>query len=183
MTDDTPPSAARAMWNLIVTSRESGQRRLRRALRPIVRLQGSGFRNVFVARVDDVEGCLMAVAELCERRPRLDSWLGRILPIERTFAVDPGAFDAQLRVEAVPFVDRLAGRGFHVRVERRGHKGVINTHASEHFYDTLNARGQAATVQFADPDVVLAVEVLGDTAGLGLVTRALRERFPFVKIN
>lgn len=188
MTDESQVFDEPIEWNIVVTSREGGQRRLRRALAPALRLRRAAFRNVLVGSVEDVHACLQAVAELCERRPRIRHWLGRILPVERTFAVDPPTFDAQLQTATAPFVDRLAGRSFHVRIERRGHKGVINTHASEQavggrLYDTLEARGAAPTIEFADPDVVLAVEVIGDTAGVGLVTRELRQRFPFVKID
>jgi protease I len=83
----------------------------------------------------------------------------------------------------------LARQGrFHVRAERRGHRGVIDSHACERalgafLWEGLEARGGRPQVHFHDPDVVLAVEVVGDTAGLGLVTRELRARFPFVRID
>jgi tRNA(Ser,Leu) C12 N-acetylase TAN1 len=175
-------------WNVVVTAREGTQRRLRRALWPLVRLERSGFRNVFVGRVDDLESLLAAVAALRVERPALDEWLGRIVPVEHVFAVDPATFEERLREEAGPFLDRLAGRSFHVRVERRGHKGVLDSHACEQalgawLWAALEARGARPVVAFADPDVVLAVEVVGDTAGIGLVTRELRTRFPVVKID
>jgi tRNA(Ser,Leu) C12 N-acetylase TAN1 len=175
-------------WNVLVTSRQSQQRRLRRALRPLVRLQACGFRNVFVGYVEDVEAFLTAVAELRARRPAVGEWMGKVLPIERTFAVDAARFDVQLQAESAMLVERLVGRSFHVRIERRGFKGVINSHASEkalgeHLYAALEARGARPSVDFRDPDVVVAVEVVGDVAGLALVTRELRERFPFVKID
>ena len=40
-----------------------------------------------------------------------------------------------------------------------------------------------AGVDFRDPDVVFAVERIGDRGGIGLLTRELRERFPFVRID
>ena len=88
----------------------------------------------------------------------------------------------------MPFVDRLVGRRFHVRVERRGHKGVIDSHRCEEalgafLWAALEARGARSVVEFHDPDVVVAVELVGDTAGLALVTRELRTRFPFLKID
>ncbi len=43
-------------------------------------------------------------------------------------------------------------------------------------------RGRAPRVEFRDPDAVLVVETVGDAAGLGVITRALRSEFPFVKI-
>jgi len=32
------------------------------------------------------------------------------------------------------------------------------------------------------PDVIVAVELIGDECGVGLITRPMRERFPFVKV-
>jgi tRNA(Ser,Leu) C12 N-acetylase TAN1 len=174
-------------WNVVITSREGARRRLRRALARLVRLERSGFRSVFVARVDEPQALLEAVEELRTARPALDQWLGKIIPVERTFAVDPATFQGRVQEEAAHFVDRLAGRSFHVRIERRGHKGTINSHACEQalgafLWVALEQRGARPVVEFHDPDVVLVVEVVGDTAGMGLVTRELRTRFPFVRI-
>ena len=175
-------------WNVVVTCRQGGQRAVRRALHPLVRLRRSGFRNVLVGRVGDVDAFLAGVAGLLERRRSLESALGKLLPIEHTFAVDVERFHDQLVAEAASLVDRLVGRSFHVRLERRGHKGVINTHAAElalgeALYGALEARGTKPTVTFSDPDVVVAVELIGDVAGFDLVTRETRQRFPFVRVD
>ncbi len=182
------PSAAGLDWNVVVTARAGCLRSVRNALRGLIRLRRGGYRNVMVGQVDDVTAFLAAVGERGESHPHLGNWLSRLSPVERTFAVDPATFDAQLAVEAAPFLDRLAGQSFHVRIERRGHKRIIDTQVSERalgsaVYDTLKARGGAPVVKFADPDAVLVVEMLGDTAGLGLVTREMRTRCPFVKIT
>ena len=175
-------------WNLVVTSQHGFQRRLRRALVPLVRLRRTVFRNVLVGWAEDPAALCEAVASLLEQRPHVGRWLGKILPLARTFVVDADAFDAQVRHEAEPLLDALAGGTFHVRIERRGHKGVINTQASEralgeYVYETLRARGAQPVVRFRDPDAVLAVEVLGEVGGIGVVTRGVRTRFPFVKID
>jgi tRNA(Ser,Leu) C12 N-acetylase TAN1 len=175
-------------WNVLVTSRDRGEREVLRALAPLVKLRRSGFRNVLLGRVDDPEAFLAAVEVQRERQPFLESSLARILPIERTFAVEVPRFEETLRAEAAPFIDRLAGRSFHVRVERRGHKGLIHSQAAEqalsaHLYETLEARGAAPVVDFEDPDAVVAVELVGDVAGIALVTRELRRRFTFVRID
>lgn len=187
-TETTQATATRPEWNFVVTAREGGQRHLRRALRSVIRLRTSGFRNVFLAQVDDVEKALGEVADLLARRPAVNAWLGKILPVERVFPTNPERFPAQLAEQAAPLLDRLQGRSFHVRVERRGHKGVINTHACEQalgdfLYTALEQRDQHPAVVFQDPDVVVAVEVIGWESGMAVITRDLRERFPFVKID
>ena len=186
--DPTQPPPPPLGWNIVMTSRQGGQRRLRNAVRRLVRLRLSGFRNVFIGRVDDPRALFTALAELRERYPRLDEWLGKVVPIEHTFLLDASAAAAQLQQETTPLLDRLAGRTFHVRLERRGHKGSINTHATEkavgeHLYAALEARGQRPVVQFNDPDAVVVIEIIGEVAGVGLVTRELRQSFPFVKID
>ena len=93
------PTSALLDWNVLVTSRKRQQRRLRRALFPLVRLRPCGFRNIFVGYVESLDVFLIAVTERLGRRPELDSWLGKVLPIERTFAVNPARFDQQLRDE------------------------------------------------------------------------------------
>ena len=175
-------------WNVVVTCQQGGQRAVRRILHPLVRLRRAGFRNVLVGRVGDVEVFLSGVAELLERRPSLGAALGKVFPVERTFLVDVPRFSEQLAEEAAALVDRLVGLSFHVRVERRGHKGIINTQATElalgeSLYGALVARGCKPTVTFGDPDVVVAVELIGEVAGLQLLTRATRQRFPFVRIT
>jgi hypothetical protein len=72
-----------------------------------VRLQPCRFRNVFVGRVQAMGGFLAGVAERLAQRPELERWLGKLLPIERTFAVDPRHFAQQLQGEVGTLVDRL----------------------------------------------------------------------------
>lgn len=175
-------------WNILVTAREGEQRAVKRALGRLVRLRASGYRNVRIGHADEVESVLAGIVALLERGALQPHQLGRVLPIARTFRVDAAHFDAQLRAETAPLLPQLAGRRFHVRIERRGHKGVIHTAGSErtlgdHLGAELEARGEYAGVDFRDPDLVLAVELIGDRAGIALVTRDLRERFPFVHVD
>ena len=185
---DEAGTEANLDWNLIVTAREGELRPVRRALAPLARLRSSGFRNVLKGRAEDVTAFLNGVAELRAGHVLHEHQLGRVLPIERTFRVAAASFDAQLRAETAFLLPRLANRRFHVRLERRGHKGIIDTAASEqalgeHLYHQLEARGELAGVDFRDPDVVVVVELIGDVGGIGLITRELHEQFPFVKID
>ena len=42
--------------------------------------------------------------------------------------------------------------------------------------------GDVPLIDFKDPDAIVAVELIGDECGVGLITRTMRERFPFVKV-
>jgi tRNA(Ser,Leu) C12 N-acetylase TAN1 len=173
-------------WNLVVTAQEGGGRSLRRALRPVVDLEWSAFHNVALAWVPDPTVSLEAVAALRAAQPRLDEWLGKVVPIEATFVVDVSRVLAQLEEIVTPWLSQLGGATFHVRIVRRGHKGALDSHATEQalgarIVDLMEARGETVRVGFRDPDVIIHVELIGDLAGVARIPRALRERYPFVR--
>jgi tRNA(Ser,Leu) C12 N-acetylase TAN1 len=173
-------------WNLVVTARSGRRHDLVHALRPILRLKHGGFPDVSVGRAVDVAACLVAIAARADGIVGADL-LARVVPVTRTFLVDAGELEAQLVAETGSCVDALVGRSFHVRVERRGQKAVARSDVLERrlgtaLVDALRARGAAPRVTFDDPDAIVAVELLGPVCGIGLVDRALRERFPFVRV-
>ena len=47
----------------------------------------------------------------------------------------------------------------------------------------LRKQGAAPRIDFEDADAIVAVELIGDECGIGLITRTMRERFPFVKVR
>lgn len=177
---------ARLDWNLVVTAYGGRRHDLIRAVRPIVQLRRAGYAEVLVGRTDDVDACLAAIAERVAADPILGAEvLARVVPVERTVALAPDV-DAQLVGEITGFVDALVGRSFHVRVERRGHRRVLRSDHLEQLLGgtlvaALQVRGADPKVTFRDPDLIVAVEIIGDTVGLGLVTRAHR-RYGFVRL-
>jgi tRNA(Ser,Leu) C12 N-acetylase TAN1 len=105
--------------------------------------------------------------------------------VTRTFALAP-EIEPQLLVETATLLDALAGNSFHVRVERRGHKRLVQSDRLERTLGTalveaLDARGASPRVTFADPDLIVAVELIGDAGGIGLVPRGWRHH-PFVRL-
>ncbi|MCC6764732.1 MAG: hypothetical protein IT293_08725 [Deltaproteobacteria bacterium] len=177
---------ARLDWNLVVTAHGGRRHDLVRAVRPIVQLRRAGYAEVLVGRTGDVDACLAALAERIEGDAILAAEvLARVVPVERTLAL-AGDVDVQLVAEVAPFVDALVGRSFHVRVERRGHRRILRSDHLERLLggalvEALEARGETPEVSFTDPDAILAVEIIGDAVGLGLVTRAHR-RHTFVRL-
>jgi len=182
MNPDAPP------WNVLVTSQEGYASELLRELKPHGRFRPSSFRNVLIGEVEDRTAFLDAVDDLCRQRPFVTTWLGKVLPIDDCFSFEVDRFPEIAAEHLRPFADQVANRTFHVRVERRGHKRLLNTHQlekqlGESVFAALEARGLSAKVKFDDPDIVLAVEILGDTAGIAAVSRELRSRYAFVKID
>jgi tRNA(Ser,Leu) C12 N-acetylase TAN1 len=181
----TPGMLRSLDWNLVVTARSGRRRDLASALRPIVRVKSAGFPEVMVGRTDDVEACLDAIAARADPAFRREI-LARVVPIGHTFTLDPDDLEEQLIGETRTVLDELVGHPFHVRVERRGHKGVVRTDLLERVLGTalveaLRARGDTPRVVFDDPDLVVAVELIGTVGGLALITRERRERHPFVR--
>jgi tRNA(Ser,Leu) C12 N-acetylase TAN1 len=176
-----------ADWNLVVTAHGGRRHDLVFALRPIVRLKRVGYSEVMVGRTDDVDGCLTAIASRAEADPVLaNEILARVVPVARTFALGADV-EAHLQAEILTVVDALVDQSFHVRVERRGHKRLVQSNQLERrlgtaLVEALRVRGGTPRVTFSDPDVIVAVEVIGDYAGFGLVDRACRARYPFVRL-
>ncbi len=174
-------------WNVLVTALEGRRDALRAALRPLGAFAGSGYRNVLVGLVPDVPAFLEQVHEELARGTLLRSALARVVPVELHAELDPADPAAALAAAAEPLLERLGTGTFYVRVERRGLKGTVDSAALEREVGTrlwraLEARGCVPRVAFRDPDHVLAIETLGRHAGLGLLSRALRLRYPFVRV-
>jgi tRNA(Ser,Leu) C12 N-acetylase TAN1 len=177
-----------AEWNVLVTAQEGSARDLKRLINQHGAFRWSRFRNVLLGRVVDAEEFFRALAAQLEKKPFAVSWLGKALPICVTFPVHPESFIDDLAQRLSSLVEGLKGKSFHVRVERRGHKGDLRTHEIErqmgdYLWEELQRQGGQPVVSFKDPDVVVAVEIVGATAGVAVVARRLWQEFPFVKID
>lgn len=175
-------------WNVLATALEGRREALLVALRRLGRFRRGGYRNVVVGLVDDPAALLGEVEAGLASDRLLSTALARLLPVETVvrFTADT-AVDA-FAAAAEPLLPRLGGGSFFVRLERRGMKGRLNTAAVERavgdrVWRALEALGRAPRVDFGDPDAVLLIETVGDEAGLGVVDRALRARYPFVRIR
>jgi tRNA(Ser,Leu) C12 N-acetylase TAN1 len=49
--------------------------------------------------------------------------------------------------------------------------------------DALEKAGKKAQIKFEDPDELIIVETIGNRAGVGLITREMRERYPLIRIK
>lgn len=178
----TPP------WNVVVTARSGQQRRLRRRVAHLLRLRRSAYPNVLTGLHEDPPAFLASLDTLLAEKPRLRTSISRLMTVEKTFSVDAPGFPRQLAVEIEPFLPRIAGRSFHVRLERRGHKGRIHSKDCEvslggHIYDRSASQGFRPVVTFDDPDVIVVVEIIDDRAGIRLLTREDRTRFPLLRTD
>ncbi len=98
----------------------------------------------------------------------------------------PETLEGLLKEAVAPLLARMSAGSFCVRLERRGLAGKlpsadIERAVADHAYALAASQGKSMRTDFADPDFVIAAETLGGECGLALITRSLRERFPFVQ--
>jgi len=145
------------------------------------------FLGLLVGRVEDHEAFCEQLHRSEEERPGFLRPLARLVPIDRTFAFRVEDLTAQLERAVLAYADRIDSGSFYVRIERRGHAGAIHSQPLEQELDRtllvqLRAQGATPFIDFKDPDAIVAVELIGDECGVGLITRTMRERFPFVRV-
>ncbi len=68
-------------WNVLVTVRQGGWRRVRRLLREFGEVASSGFPNVLLMYVPDARQLLEALCQQAERQPQVFDCLGRVIPV------------------------------------------------------------------------------------------------------
>lgn len=178
------------MWQFNIVATLASEGRYRQLL---AELQGLGdfrrteFLGVVLGQVENRHHFLEAIRE--SRRQRFTAFqdLGRVVPVDRVFTFRVDDFLSQLRQAVLPYIDQLGGRRYYVRLERRGHKGEIVSPEAERAIDAfitenLAMRRTPGWIDFAEPEAVVAVETVGDRAGVGLLTRELFDRYDFVRI-
>lgn len=174
-------------WNIVVTVHGPHYGTASHALRQFGAVVRTDYYNVLVMHVADIADFLARLDS--QAQAGLQAGLARVVPATRRFAFQsPEEFEERTRRAVEPWLSDLAGKGFHVRMHRRGCKGQLSSQSEERFLDRhiierTAAAGAPARVDFDDPDYILAVETVGQQAGLSLWSRAERERFPFLKLD
>lgn len=183
------PKGAIPDWNVIVSVREGGFGRARQLLREFGAVGPSGFLNVLVMRVDDPKRLLEGLAAALLQEPDAVGFLGRVVPVRSTFTFQsPEEFEARARDAALAFLPELAGKGFHVRMHRHGFRGRLFSQDEERrlgavLQEAMEKAGAPGHVTFEDPDAILAVETLGNQAGLSVWTREQLRRYAFLRLD
>ena len=174
-------------WNVVVTAKDHEQRHLARWVKRLGDFWWTPFLGLLVGRVEDHDAFCEQLRRGEEERPGFLRPLARLIPIDRTFTFQVEHLPAQLERAVLAYADRIDSGSFYVRIERRGHAGDIHSQPLEQelgrtLLAHLREQGAAPLIDFKDPDAIVAVELIGDECGVGLITRTMRERFPFVKV-
>jgi tRNA(Ser,Leu) C12 N-acetylase TAN1 len=177
-------------WNVVVTVREKGFIRACELLEELGSMKRTDYFNVLVMRVEDIYYLLNTLSEWVSQDPSiLTTVLARVMPVTHTFDFQTvEESESQARDIALTWVPDLGGKSFHVRLHRRGFKGRLSSKDEEQFLDTvlleaLENAGMSGRITFEDPDVIIAVETVGNRAGMSLWTREDLQRYPFLHLD
>ncbi len=176
-------------WNVVINLNERGVRQAYRKLAIFGPIRKTGFFNVLLMKVQDLSGMLETMRRWVQEDPQSLSFLSRVIPATCTFVFQsPEEFEARAKDAVLQWAPALAGKGFHVRMRRRGFKGKLSSLDEEHFLDGLlleatEKTGVPGHITFDNPDVIISVETIGPWAGLSVWAREDLQRYPFIRLD
>jgi len=175
-------------WNVVLTSFMHQESRLLGELAGLGKFHPSGFREVILGQVLDVGAFLETLKRAWEEKPFLAEFLSTVVPLREVFPFTRENLLPRLQERVLAMAPEIAAGPFYVRMKRRGHKGEISSQeveqALDHFLlEQLESRGQRCRIDFAAPEVIVVVETIHNQCGLGLVTREMKEKYPFIKVR
>ena len=177
-------------WNVVATVHEGGFNKGIRLLKRFGAVERTDFFNLLAVRTtDEPLRFLEAVQEEASRDPASGACLARVMPVIQTFTFQtPAEFDEKARMAVCAWLPSLAGKGFHLRMHRRGFKGKLSSLEEERFLDTylleaLELAGTPGHITFSDPDGIIALETIGPRAGLSLWSREEVRSYPLLHLD
>jgi tRNA(Ser,Leu) C12 N-acetylase TAN1 len=176
-------------WNVVVTVTEGGFVRGIRFLERFGEVSRTEYFNVLIMKAADVRAFMEAIREAVAAEGDEPFFLSRVVPVTLKFNFqNREEFEKAAKPLMTKWAQALAGKGFHVRVHRRGFKGRLSSMQAEKWLSDalLEATGEAGRqghITFEDPDAIVAVETVGTQAGLSLWTREDLKRYPFLRLD
>ncbi len=176
-------------WNAVISVHEHGFRRAIDVFGDFGEVKRTEFFNVLLMRAEEVNLMLESLRERASKQPGSLSFLARLIPVTHSFTFNSAdEFGHKAEEIILSWAHRLGGKSFYVRIRRRGFKGKISTPGEERLLDVslleaLEKAGTPGRVTFQDPDAIIAIETIGTWAGLSIVTREDRQRYPFIRLD
>lgn len=173
-------------WNVVVTLPENTFREACHLLARWGRVARTRHFNVLAMTVRDPSKFLNEFEAELRQTPGLLNFVSHVIPAQATFDFDTAhEFETRARDVVCGWATRLAGKGFHVRLHRRGLKGTLSTHDEERFLGeaivaALAAAGTPGRIVFDDPDAVIQIETIDGRAGMSLWARDELQRCRFL---
>ncbi|MCX8099884.1 MAG: RNA 3'-terminal phosphate cyclase [Geminicoccaceae bacterium] len=184
-----PPPPAPIPWNLVATVHAQGWREALGVLGRYGKVRKTPYYNVVVMAVDDPRAVAEDLARRIAAEPGLMNFISRVVPLDAALELGPlEQAEERLFAAFLPFLPRLAGRTFHVRVHKRGPGKALSAHAleralGERLLRALEAAGTPGRLAFDDVDLILVVEIVDQRAGIAAFDRDDRARFPFLRLD
>jgi len=176
----------KAGWNVVITLNEGNFFEAQRLLRRWGRVRSTGFYHVLVMRVADAARFAAEFDAALAESPGILNVISHVVPARAAFDFHGAAeFEARAAETVRGWLGELAGKRFHVRLHRRGLKGVLSTPREETFLDkglleALQAADTPGRIDFDDPDAVIQIEIVNGRAGLSLWSRDELRRYGFL---
>jgi tRNA(Ser,Leu) C12 N-acetylase TAN1 len=176
-------------WNVVVTVYDGEFAETIRLLTPFGDLAPTDYWNVLAMVVPDIPTFLADIENAIQRDASIPNAVSRIIPVTHKFRFQsPDEFEKEACLVVDEWVPEVSGKSFHVRMHRRGFKGRLSSQRAEqlldhHILQRLELEGAGARIDFEDPDLIIAVETIGQTAGLSRWTRAQRQAFELVRLD
>lgn len=173
-------------WNVIITVRREFDRALS-VLRKLGTVERTGLYNVLVMRVPDVRAFVEQVTWATGER--FFDLISHVVPVSEKIEFETAEeLESKARDIAFTWAPLLAGKTMHVRMRRRGRKGELHAQEIERWlgetiFAELEDRGTPCRYALDDPDVVIAIETIRNTAGMGLWIRADLDRYPWLRAS
>jgi len=125
-------------WNVVISVHERGFIQACERFGELGPIHRTEFHNILVMKVDDIHSMMETLREWTLKDPTILSFLGRVVPVTHTFTFQlPEEFEAKAKEVVLGWVPQLAGKGFHVRMHRRGFKGKLPSPDEERFLDKI----------------------------------------------
>ena len=176
-------------WNVVITVHEGCYSLARELLEPLGVVRKTDFFNVLVMAVDDIQQAMETLKAMIDEKPGARGAIARFVPAAQTFFfASAEEFEEKAQEAALSWTRELEGKNFYIRMKRRGFKKRISSLEEETFLDkvlieALEKRGTSGTISFTDPDAVIAIETVGQRAGMTLFTREELARYPFLHVD
>lgn len=177
-------------WNVVLTLRPTpgAMRELLDALHTFGEFHITPFHYVCAGWVKDTTTFLDALLEAQQAGRHWTRHIARVVPLGRTFDFVPESLAGKLELALAGFAEQIDSGTCFVRVERRGlaeqlESTQLKLMVADQLFAAVEARGKALRTAFSDPDYIVAVETLDTQCGIALITRKMRERYPFVRVR
>jgi tRNA(Ser,Leu) C12 N-acetylase TAN1 len=188
---DAEQHASRLLrWNIVLTLRPApgAVHELLDGLRAFGEFRITPFHYVCTGWVNDTTTFLDALLEAQQAGRHWTRHIARVVPLDSTFEFVPESLKGKLQSAVQHIAERIEGGTCFVRVERRGLAESLDSPEleltlAEGLFAAVEARGKAVRTAFDDPDYIVAVETLDTQCGIALITRYMRERYPFVRVR